>query len=251
MNLRMIRNYYYVPCFAVLLLGCSFAEKDAQSIVEKSIEAHGGELFENSIIEFDFRKRHYILERDNGAFKYHRISEDSKGTFHDIYTNNDFTRSLNNQEQSVTDEWKKRYSSSVNSVAYFALLPFGLNDLAVNKSLIGEEEVNGNLYYKVKVTFSQEGGGEDFEDVFVYWINKNNYRVDFFGYYYINDGPGIRFREAINSRKVGDLLLSDYKNYKGADGFKDVAGLAQIFKEGKLKLLSEIKLENLEVRRSK
>ena len=216
----MIRNYYYIPCFVALIFGCSLAEEDAQSIVDKSIVAHGGDLFENSVIEFDFRGRHYILERDNGAFKYHRIFEDSLGTFHDIYSNDDFKRSVNDKEKNVPEEWKKRYSSSVNSVAYFAILPFGLNDLAANKSLIGEEEIKGNLYYKVKVTFSQEGGGEDFQDVFVYWIDKNTFRMDYFAYYYINDGPGIRFREAVNSRKRAIFYLLIIKTTKGPKDLK-------------------------------
>ena len=140
----MVCKYYYVPVLFMLLLGCSIAPEEAQSIVDKSIKTHGGELFENSIIAFDFRGRHYLFERDNGVFKYHRIFDDSLGTFHDIFSNNDFKRLLNDEEQNVTEEWKRRYSNSVNSVAYFALLPFGLNDLSVNKSLIGEEEIKGN-----------------------------------------------------------------------------------------------------------
>jgi hypothetical protein len=240
-----------VPLVFVLFSGCSLDEENAQSIVDKSIKAHGGELFKNSIIEFDFRGRHYIFERGNGIFKYHRIFDDSLGTFHDILSNDDFRRLLNNQEQNVTEEWKRRYSNSVNSVAYFALLPFGLNDLSVNKSLIGEEEIKGNAYYKIMVTFNQEGGGEDFEDVFVFWINKNNYQMEYFGYFYKNDGGGIRFREAINSREKGGIILSDYQNFKGEDGFEDVGKMAELYKSDQLKFLSEITLENLEIRRFK
>ncbi len=247
----MIKKHHYLILFIAVFIGCAVESEDAQSIVDKSINTHGGELFENSIIEFDFRGRHYMFERDNGEFKYHRLFDDSLGKFHDIFTNNDFKRLLNNQEQNVTEKWKKRYSTSINSVAYFALLPFGLNDAAVNKKLIGEEEIKGKNYYKVKVTFNQDGGGEDFEDVFVYWISKESYQMDYFGYYYKNDGGGIRFREAINGRKKGGILLSDYKNYIGPDGLEDVGKMAELFSKGQLKLLSEIKLENLEIKRYK
>lgn len=247
----IIRKLFYPALVFTLFCGCSVIEEDAQNIVDKSIKIHGGDLFENSVVEFDFRGRHYRFERNNGAFKYHRIFDDSLGTFHDILTNNNFKRLLNNQVQNVTNEWKRRYSNSVNSVAYFALLPFGLNDLAVNKQLIGEEEIKGIQYYKIKVTFNQEGGGEDFEDVFVYWMHKEIFRMDYFGYFYKNDGGGIRFREAINRRKKGGILLSDYKNFKGPDGYTDVSKLAEFYTMDQLELLSEIKLENLDVNQLK
>lgn len=240
--------FIYFPVVFFLFSGCSENSESAQSIVDKSIQAHGGELFENSIINYDFRERHYKLERNHGQFIYHRIFEDS-GSYHDIYTNNNFKRLLNDQEIDVGADWVRKYSNSINSVAYFSLLPFGLNDGAVNKRFVGEEEIKGKNYYKIEVTFNTEGGGEDHDDVFVYWISKDDYLMQYFGYHYKVEGGGIRFREAVNTREKGGIIFSDYINYKGPDGYKNVAGLAELFKNNKLKKLSDIKLENLEVRR--
>ena len=131
----------------------------------------------------------------------------------------------------------------------FHICPFGLNDPAVNKNLIGEEEIKGSTYHIIKVTFAEEGGGEDFEDVFVYWINKENYQMDYFGYSYITDGGGIRFREAYNVQERNGLIFSDYVNYKGPNDYMDVSGLASLYVAGKLEKLSEIKIENLSVMR--
>ncbi|MCG8311290.1 MAG: hypothetical protein MI975_28135 [Cytophagales bacterium] len=233
----------------LLSLSCDRVVPDAQSIVDRSIKAHGGELYENSIVEFDFRGRHYKFERNRGIFEYHRIFHDSAGVFHDVLDNSGFKRFLNEKEVSLDRDWVRRYSNSVNSVAYFSYLPFGLNDPAVNKKLIGEEEIEGNKYHKIRVTFAQEGGGEDFEDVFVYWINQENYQMDYLGYSYITDGGGIRFRKAINRRIENGLMYSDFINYRGASDFKDVPRLASLYKEGKLEVLSEISIENLEVKR--
>lgn len=222
---------------------------DADAIVTRCIAMHGGDLYENSIIEFDFRGRHYRLERNSGRYAYHRIFTDSAETYHDVLNNDGFRRAINDQPVPVSDDWAKRYSNSINSVAYFALLPFGLNDPAVNKNLTGEEEVEGNHYYKVHVTFSQDGGGDHFEDVFVYWINKQNFTMDYFGYYYLTDGGGIRFRKAVNQRTEGGIIFSDHINFKGKDTDSDVAGLARKYENGLLEKLSEIDLENLQVRR--
>ena len=241
---------YFVLCTSVML-SCSDVADQAQSIVDKSIDAHGGELFENSIVDFDFRGRHYTLERDNGLYTYHRIFKDTAGIYHDILNNDGFKRFLNDQPVDVDESWARRYTSSVNSVAYFAYLPFGLNDPPVIKKFLGEEEIKGTNYYKVQVTFEQEGGGEDFDDVFVYWINSDNYLMEYFGYSYVSDGGGIRFRESTKMQEENGLTFSNYNNYKTASDSKDVSGLAKLFEDGKLQKLSEIVLENLEVKRFK
>jgi hypothetical protein len=231
-------------------LSCRDANNNAEDIINRTIEVHGGSLYENSIIEFDFRERHYKLLRNNGIFSYHRIFADSLGIYDDQLSNDGFQRTLDGVAVDLNEEWTARYTRSVNSVAYFALLPYGLNDPAVNKNLIGEEQINGNLYYKIRVTFDQEGGGEDYEDVFVYWINKDNFRMDYFGYRYETDGGGIRFREAVNVREVGGILFSDYINYKGADTDRNVSALAEKYRQNQLEKLSEIRLENLHVSRA-
>lgn len=240
---------FYIILIVIGAAACAKQDDKAQSVIDKSIEVHGGKLFENSIVDFDFRGRHYSLERNNGIYKYHRIFEDSVGMYHDVLSNNGFTRMLNDQKVAVDDGWAARYSSSINSVAYFAYLPFGLNDPAVNKKYIGEEEVQGKLYDKVLVTFEQEGGGEDYDDQFVYWINKETSRMEFFGYSYTSDGGGIRFREGFGAQKKNGLVFSNYINYKASKEFRDVAGLAALYAGGKLQKLSEIRIENLEVER--
>ena len=141
-----------------------------------------------------------------------------------------------------------KYTSSVNSVHYFALLPFGLNDAAVNKSSLENVTIKDKLYHKIKVWFSQEGGGEDFEDVFIYWIDTETFKADYIAYSYIeDDGVGIRFREAYNERIVNGLRFVDYNNYKSEEATMDVIGLDKAFETGHLKLLSKIELENIVV----
>ena len=245
----MTKAIFFLIFIPLVVAACISQEPNAHEIVTNAIETHGGELFEKSVIEFDFRRKHYILERDQGLYTYHRIFDDSLGTIHDIFTNDGFTRLVNNDDIEIDAEWALRYSSSVNSVAYFALLPFGLNDAAVNKKLLGVEEIKGKPYYKIRVTFDQAGGGEDFEDEFMYWFHTSSYHMDYFGYYYKNDGGGIRFRKAVNPREIGGITLSDYINYEGPAGDNDVASLALRYESGELEKLSEIVLENLEVER--
>ena len=49
------------------------SESKAQKIVDKAIEVHGWKKYDDLKIEFDFRNRHYKVERKGGFFKYERI----------------------------------------------------------------------------------------------------------------------------------------------------------------------------------
>ena len=245
----MKKNLLLIFAIGAILSACSTGTPDAEKIIRKSIETHGGELYENSIIEFDFRKFHIILERDNGRYSYHRIFDDSVGTIHDILTNEGFTRLVNDEKVTLDPKWEKRYASSVNSIAYFVLLPFGLDAPAVIKKYEGEENIDGKGYYRIRVTFKPEGGGEDFNDIFMYWINKDNHQMEYFGYYYHTGKGGIRFRKAVNTQRVGGILFSDYINYRGPESMTEVGDLAAAYRDGRLEKVSDIIQKNLKVKR--
>ena len=245
-----MRYLIYFLIIAITLTSC-VKEKtlSANDIVDNAIQISGGEKYLNAEIDFDFRDKHYRSVRDQGEFQYEREFQDSIGTIKDVLNNNGFQRFINNESSEIPDSMAVKYTSSVNSVHYFALLPFGLNDAAVNKSSLGDVTLNGKLYHKIKVWFSQDGGGEDFEDVFIYLIDKETFKADYIAYSYIeDDGVGIRFREAYNERIVNGLRFVDYNNYKSEDVTTNLLGLDEAFETGKLKLLSKIELENIMVK---
>lgn len=218
-----------------------------QRIVDKAIAAHGGEKFENVRIEFDFRGRQYTSTRDKGKFTYTREFRDSTGHVKDILTNDNFLREINGNVVTITPERAQAFSNSVNSVVYFALLPYGLNDPAVRKNFLGESTIKGSAYHLIRVTFDEEGGGKDFEDVFLFWINPENFRVDYFAYSYKSDGGGIRFREAINPRFVEDILFQDYNNFMPRSDTATLNQMQELFEANALEKLSVIQLENIKV----
>jgi hypothetical protein len=237
----------YALLISISLFSCTTTLTDPQKIVDKAIEAAGGEKYLTSIIEFDFRGRHYIAQRDGGKFSYERIFKDSTGTTHDYVTNDGFKREINNVVADVADAMKVRYTSSVNSVIYFALLPYALNDAAVIKEFLGETTIDQREYYKVKITFQQQGGGEDFEDEFIYWIDKKDFTIGYMAYSYEeSDGVGLRFRKAYNPRRVNGILFLDYINFKPKSEVP-ITTLEELYKNGELEELSKIDLLNIEV----
>ena len=239
----------YILFILVTLTSCKKEiPLSAQDIVDKTIEVSGGDKYLNAEIDFDFRDKHYRSVREGGKFQYERQFQDSIGIIKDVLNNDGFQRFVNDTLTKIPDSMAVKYTSSVNSVHYFALLHYGLNDAAVNKSSLGEVAIKDKLYYKIKVTFSQEGGGEDYEDVFIYWIEAETFKADYIAYSYIeDDGVGIRFREAYNERFINGLRFVDYNNYKSEDATMDLLGLDKAFESGSLELLSKIELENIEV----
>jgi hypothetical protein len=241
-------------CFLVMIFSCNSnkqeepqAMKDPQKIVNKALAASGSENIDGKEICFDFRGKEYISVRKNWRYRLERIMVDSVRVIHDVLSNNSFSRSINDTVVSVPDSLVSRYGNSVNSVHYFAHLPYGLNDKAVNKKFLQETVIHNEPYYVLQVTFSEENGGEDFDDIFLYWIHKKTFLVDFLAYEYHVNGGGLRFREAYNERTINGIRFVDYKNYKPESDDITLYQLEEAFKQGKLKLLSTIVLENIYV----
>lgn len=234
-----------------LLFSCTTKQKEInpQTLVDKSIVVSGGDKIKKSIIEFDFRNKHYKATRNDGQFELERHFKDSTNIIRDALSNNGFVRYVNDVVLKVADSMIPKYSASVNSVHYFSVLPFGLNDAAVNKHYIGKVNVKEKLFHKIKITFNKEGGGEDFEDVFVYWIDAKTYKTQYIAYSYNeNHGKGLRFREAYNERYVGGIRFVDYNNFKPKANTVSVKNLDSLFEKNELKLVSKIDLENIAVK---
>ena len=245
----MYKKLFILFISTFLIISCKQEPQlTANDIVNKAIEVSGGERFKNSTINFDFRDKHYKAIRENWKFQYEREFKDSISQIKDVLNNNGFMRFVNNFPMAVRDSMAVKYSASVNSVHYFSVLPFGLNDKSVNKKYLNTVEIKGKTYYKIQVTFNENGGGEDFEDVFIYWIDNKSFKADYLAYSYNeSNGLGLRFREAYNERFVNGIRFVDYNNYKPESYAVALENLDSLFGAGKLQLLSKIELENVAV----
>ena len=127
------------------------------------------------------------------------------------------------------------------------MLPFGLNDKAVQKKLLPSSVVQEKNITKLEITFSEDGGGEDFEDVFVYWIGKEDFLIDYLAYSYHTNGGGKRFRVLKEQCNIKGIRFVDYHNYQTVDLRNPLIDLDLAFDKKQLKKVSEIILENIEV----
>lgn len=244
----MMKKIFLLLLFTSLIVNCKKGSPDTDVIVRKSIEVSGGNKIKTATINFDFRNKHYRAIRDNGQFQLERTFKDSTDIIRDILSNDGFQRFINNKPFEVSDGKAVSYSASVNSVHYFSVLPYGLGNSVVKRTYFGITKVKGKDYYKIKITFNEDGGGEDFEDVFIYWINTETFKADYLAYSYEeNHGIGLRFREAYNERFVEGIRFVDYNNYKPKDNDEVLKNLDLKFENDELELLSKIELENVRI----
>lgn len=244
----------------VLLAACSGPAKEEatevtppkskeQEVIDKAIAFHGMAGLGNADFSLTFRERDYTYSNANGMYEYTRTHTDSTGAIvYDVMNNEGLIRYINDKEAEITEERRAAFTRSINSVVYFFRLPYGLNDAAVIKEYIGETNIKGKTYHEVKVTFEQEGGGEDFDDTFLYWFDKEDYSMDYFAYLYHTDGGGMRFREAINPKRVNGVLIQDYVNLRPENEDIDIMTIDELYEQGELKVLSEIINEEVQIK---
>lgn len=221
-------------------------DNKAEQIIQKTIERHGGDRYEQLFLKFRFRKLRFEVTRQKGVFKFLRISQDSTGNLiRDILTNDSFTRLIDGEEVSLTEKKSNSIQNGVNSVVYFALLPYKLNDPAAIKTYKGETIIKDEPYHVIEVSFKQEGGGDDYEDVFFYWIHTEDYTMDYLAYRFHIDGGGIRFRNAYEVKEIQGIRFQNYVNYKVDDMTVPMKTLPEMWVKGELTELSKIDLEDI------
>ncbi len=223
-------------------------ELTAQNIVDQSIEFHGLDALNNARIAYAFRNFDYSYDRENGLFTYTRTQTDSAGReITDSLSNDGLNRYIDGKYTELDAEKDSAYSSSVNSVHYFTFLPYNLNDEAVVKEYLGTTEIKDKTYHELKVTFQQEGGGDDYRDIYLYWFDTDDFRMDYLAYQFFVDGGGMRFRAVLNSTRIEGILFQNYINYKPASDTVDFMMINELFNDGELLEVSRIINENIEV----
>lgn len=230
--------------FSINQISAQTSDAKAQAIVSRAIEVHGGDLFQQRKVSFTFRGKRHTVNQDDKSYVNSRTFTEDGDEISDILDNGVFKRYINGEDSGKSERQLSRAFEDVNAVSYFAMLPYKLNDGAVVKQYIGQVNIKGETYEKVKVTFQGEGAGDSPDNVFYYWFNQKTGYMDFLAY---NKG-GNRFRSAYNQRVVDGIRFADYVNFSGGDySNKDISTYDKLFNEDKLKELSRIILEDVKV----
>ena len=239
---------------SVGLFSCSEkhkSESEVDQLFAHVKQKHGSGQIDKRNVSFTFRDHDYIQKIEDGRTIKFRIYKDSNEVIEDKWIRSEtfFERKINGEKVELSDSLKEVYQSSINSVFYFSFLPLFLSDNAVNAEIIDTVNIGTEPYCKIKITFDEEEGGEDFEDIYLYWIHMNNKTLDYLAYQYFTNDGGIRFRKAYNRRTIGGITFQDYMNYKPKDPELPFMEIDEAYNRREIIEVSKIVNENIKVTR--
>ena len=222
------------------------------AVVDSARAAHGASVLDSAVVTFTFRGDAYRIRQEGARYHYRRAYTDSLGRAAvDGFTNDGPYRVVEGDTVSLSVAERDDVHTTVNSVTYFALLPAPLGDPAVQPTYSGRDTIDGTPYHRVKVTFRREGGGKDWQDIFMYWFRTDTYAMDYLAYAY-GQGPdeeaGTRFREAYNVRRRHGVRMADHYNYTvDTLAAEHMARYPDLLARDAVRLVSRIELDSVRV----
>ena len=183
-------------------------------IVAKSIEFHGGSLYERSAITMTISSLSgsFGIEatRQGGEFDHVVIGTIGQDIERRVRVTNDAVQEWRGGEEVDLDErGTTRARAFVDARVFFPLLPYTLNGGDVNYQDLGIENWVGRDLHKVRVSFTP-GTSNDADDGYMFWFDPETGQMEQFGYDF--DG-GLRFRKGIEFQRVGGVMFSTQENY--------------------------------------
>ncbi len=223
-------------------------------IVDRAIEHHGGELFEQSRVKLTVASRSGSFDVDSMADgdRFEQLIRASNGADEREYRRDNLALEVTEggRPMEMDETEHARAESYVNQRMYFLFLPYKLNDPGAWKEDQGLEEWNGRQLHRVRITFAP-GTSDGADSAYVYWFDPETARLEQFAYDY-EEGTGLRFRILKNYRRIGGLLFYDADNYglNTRDGGLTVDDINPVYVEQELPLVSQIELRGIEVERT-
>jgi hypothetical protein len=218
------------------------------SIVAKSIEFHGGNLYEGSTITMTITSLSGSFQieatRQGGQFDHAVIGTTREGVERRVRVTNDAVQEWRGGEEVELDEQgATRARAFVDARVFFPLLPYTLNGGDVNYEDLGIQTWEGRDLHKIRVSFTP-GTSNDADDAYMFWFDPETGQMEQFGYDF--DG-GLRFRKGIEFQQVGGVTFSTQENYAIDGGRVPVGMLSPSYVAENMSLLSTVVISDVMV----
>ncbi len=187
------------------------------------------------------------MTRDRGTFRFERWTKGTSAAIHEILGNDGFLITVDGRPHQLAAAARGARERSLNSVVYFASLPYVLEDPAVRPRAQPAADIGGQRYETVEVRFAREGGGVDHDDVFRYWFDPKTGQLDYLAYRFHTNRGGVRFRVATRHSEVSGIVFVQWDNFGVDDKTIPLDALPALWGQGKLPKLSSIELDGLRV----
>ena len=214
------------PIFLLILLvsvaGCGAGDSgnslslppNMPPIVAKSIEFHGGSLYEGSTMTMTITSLSgsFRIEatRQGGQFDHAVIGTNRENLERRVQVTNDGVQEwLGGEQVELDEQGTTRARAFVDARVFFPLLPYTLNGGDVNYQDLGVENWEGRDLHKIRVSFTP-GTSNDADDGYMFWFHPETGQMEQFGYDFAG---GLRFRKGIEFQRVGGVMFSTQENY--------------------------------------
>jgi hypothetical protein len=232
-------------------------DAEALDLVERVRARHGVSALDRAEVTFSFRGTPFTVFRKGTTFRYARtLTDDSGRQIEEVVDNSGVHRFVDGVEVDLDEAEAGRVHTAVNSVAYFALLPYSLTDPAVRVRALGPDSVRGQAYDLLEATFAQEGGGTDWDDRYVYWLRQPDATMDYLAYSYAptpgdtsRNETGTRFREVLGTVDVEGIRFQNYRNLTADSiGPRDLERYSDLYENARTWIVSNVVLDSIRVR---
>ena len=249
----MERVLRWLPWLLALVPAVALGESSAPlrlAIVERSIEHHGGDLYRHSETALDLCSKSgcfQVVARVDGDRWAYTVTGKSGGSKRRVVSSHDALEVWRDGDtEAVPAEEEQRYRDWAMARVYFCFLPYRLGDPSVRQQDLGLVDWDGRQLHKVKVTF-EPGSSTDAGDEYLYWFDPETARLEYLAYSYDDNGGGLRFRRAVNHRRVNGLLFFDQENH-GANGpGLSVDDIDPDYVRDSMRHVSTVRLESIRV----
>ncbi len=254
---RLLPAFVLITLFAVscswILTSCSSSEnhslRKGERVIEKAVAKHGGADYQQAAVHFKFRGKQYHTKINKGKYRYTRSYKDSSGNkIREVLTNDSVYQLVKGERVSLEQKEKQTLKGTLNAINYFFLLPYHLTDEQVSPTYIDSVSIEGEPYFKIKVTFNQSSNKGAHKDIYLYWFHTEDYTMDYLAYKYFVSGGGMRFRVAYNTRKKGGIIFQDYHNLAPKSKNIDFMKIDSLYMEDALEKVSEINKDSIQVK---
>lgn len=236
---------------AALLVACTSGGTSGRGdaapgarLVQRVVDAHGAARLGDASVDFVFRGTPYRMTRSGGRYRYERWPGPRQ---HEVLTNRGYRMLVDGEPAKLSKAMMAARAQDLNSVVYFASLPYPLLDPAVRPQRAGRQTVDGIEHDVLEVRFAEAGGGEDHDDVFRYWLDPESGRMRYLAYAFARSGGGVRFRAATATQTVGGVTFVDWTNFGVDDPKVPLESLPDRWAQGALPELSDVAVDGVQV----
>lgn len=241
-----MRKYLSIVFLAFLALGCSQKQElSAIDILKKSAENSGYDRFINSKITFDIKDFHYTINRKHNDVVY--TVERTKDSINYLATyNNGQAAYFINSEQQPAGTYELFTNFRLEGLVNTLSIPHIFFDYGVKARRVDDVEIRNIQYYSLYVTITNPDK-EKPDDVFILYINKESFLVDYFADNYQLTNNKNLFRRLYNSRVVEGIRFYDHYVFISRVEDTPLEDLYKNFNIGAVLSTNNFQLENITV----